>query len=328
MGIITYLVWAVAVIACAALLRRNRRNLSLPPCPPADPLIGHLRQCTFAPQCELFQKWATEYGESQPHRIAIAVLLKPVAAIAGDVFHLNILGKIFVVVNSLQVATDLLEKRSANYSDRPVCTALEMMGWKAHVAFMQYGSRWRKHRKFFQEYFGQSQSLTYRAHQTEEARTLLKDLLTSPTEFEACTRRYALLSIIGIAYGHQVKSDDDIYIKLAEGAIHGVEEAAAGTTLLDLLPFLKYIPYWLPGCASFTAAVRRSGPATKALCEYPLNDMREKMEAGTAQNSFFTSHLERLNTDGADEEDLEDIKGAAAAIVVGKSKSSQLSTSI
>ncbi|GBE84042.1 O-methylsterigmatocystin oxidoreductase [Sparassis crispa] len=286
--------WAVAVIACAALLSRNKRNPALPPCPPADPLIGHLRQFTFAPQRELFQKWATAYG---------------------DVFHLNILGQIIVVVNSLQVATDLLEKRSANYSDRPACTALEMMGWKANVAFMRYGARWRKHRKLFQEYFGQSQSLTYRAHQTEEARMLLKDLLTSPAEFKACTQKYALLSIIGIAYGHQVKLDDDVYVKIAQGAIHGLEEAAAGTTLLDLLPFLKYIPYWLPGCASFTAAVRQWGPATKSLCEYPLNDVRKKMEAGTAQNSFFVSHLERLGTDGVDEEDLEDIQGAAATIL-------------
>ncbi|GBE89464.1 Multifunctional cytochrome P450 monooxygenase af510 [Sparassis crispa] len=280
---------------CVVLFRRKKPRLPLPPGPPSDPIIGHLRRFSFARQHELLCKWAADYG---------------------NIFHLSLLGQTIIVVNSLQVATELLEKRGSNYSDRPACTTLEMMGWEANLAFMRYGARWRKHRKLFQEYFSQGQSLTYRAHQTEEARMLLKDLLTSPTEFKACTQKYALLSVIGIAYGHQVKSDDDVYLKFAEGAIHGVEEAGAGTTLLDLFPALKYVPHWLPGCASFTAAVRRWGPATKGLHEYPLGDMREKMEAGTAQSSFLTSHLERLNTDGIDGEDLEDVKGAAATILI------------
>lgn len=37
----------------------------------------------------------------------------------GDVIHLQFLGRSVVVLNSVQAAVDLLEKRSANYSDRP-----------------------------------------------------------------------------------------------------------------------------------------------------------------------------------------------------------------
>lgn len=36
----------------------------------------------------------------------------------GDVIYLNALGKDIVVLNSEQAANDLLDKRSANYSDR------------------------------------------------------------------------------------------------------------------------------------------------------------------------------------------------------------------
>ena len=38
---------------------------------------------------------------------------------SGDVVYLNVLGQPMVVLNSLQAAQDLLDKRSANYSDRP-----------------------------------------------------------------------------------------------------------------------------------------------------------------------------------------------------------------
>lgn len=37
----------------------------------------------------------------------------------GDVIYLRILGRPVIVLNSAQAATDLLEKRGENYSDRP-----------------------------------------------------------------------------------------------------------------------------------------------------------------------------------------------------------------
>lgn len=37
----------------------------------------------------------------------------------GDVIYLSILGRPVIVLNSAQAATDLLEKRGENYSDRP-----------------------------------------------------------------------------------------------------------------------------------------------------------------------------------------------------------------
>ena len=36
----------------------------------------------------------------------------------GDMMYLNVLGQPFLILNSLQRTTDLLEKRSSNYSDR------------------------------------------------------------------------------------------------------------------------------------------------------------------------------------------------------------------
>lgn len=38
---------------------------------------------------------------------------------SGDVVYLHVLGRPMIVLNSVQAAVDLLEKRSSNYSDRP-----------------------------------------------------------------------------------------------------------------------------------------------------------------------------------------------------------------
>lgn len=44
--------------------------------------------------------------------------LKP-CILLGDVVYAHLLGKDVVILNSMQAARDLLEKRSAIYSDRP-----------------------------------------------------------------------------------------------------------------------------------------------------------------------------------------------------------------
>ena len=43
---------------------------------------------------------------------------------SGDIICLNVLGQRFVILNSLEVITDLFEKRSSNYSDRMHMTML------------------------------------------------------------------------------------------------------------------------------------------------------------------------------------------------------------
>lgn len=44
----------------------------------------------------------------------------------GDVIHLHFLGRSVIVLNSVEAAVDLLEKRSNNYSDRPRFVMFEL----------------------------------------------------------------------------------------------------------------------------------------------------------------------------------------------------------
>ena len=46
--------------------------------------------------------------------------------------HLNVLGQHFVILNSLELATDLFEKRSSNYSDRRQSTMLHELYVSSH----------------------------------------------------------------------------------------------------------------------------------------------------------------------------------------------------
>ena len=108
-------------LLCAIAARfalKKRQRLPLPPGPPADPLIGHLRvfpDPTVTP--EVFYEWSLKYGEYYFKREEMATY-HDALIITGDVFSLQVLGKTIVVVNSEKAANELFEKRSAIYSDR------------------------------------------------------------------------------------------------------------------------------------------------------------------------------------------------------------------
>ena len=47
-------------------------------------------------------------------------------SVAGDIMHLDVFGQPIIVLNSHEAAIDLLEKRSANYSDRSPSPMVDM----------------------------------------------------------------------------------------------------------------------------------------------------------------------------------------------------------
>ncbi len=51
---------------------------------------------------------------------------RPDHVLPGDVVYLNLLGRDTVVLGSLKAAHDLLDKRSANYSDRPTSVMVQL----------------------------------------------------------------------------------------------------------------------------------------------------------------------------------------------------------
>jgi len=74
--------------------------------------------------------------------------------------HINVLGQDTIILNSSKAAFDLLDKRSAIYSNRPVLTmGGEMVGWNQILSLAQYGPRFREARKFVNRFVGTRASM-------------------------------------------------------------------------------------------------------------------------------------------------------------------------
>ncbi|KAF9456704.1 cytochrome P450 [Collybia nuda] len=286
------LVILLTFVALGAWVKsRSKKHPPLPPGPPGEPLIGHLRLIPPNNQETLFYEWGKKYG---------------------DVIYLQFLGRSIVVLNSVQAAVDLLEKRGAIYSDRPKFVIYETMGWTAGLTFFGYGRRFQQHRRMFEKYLTPSKCTAYHPIQTREARVFLQNLLSNPDGRDNFIKRYSTAVIMEVAYGHQITSDDDPYVKISQDSGDAVQNAGPpGSTPVDLFPFLRHLPSWFPG--SFYAGFARDHKyAIDALHNYPFEEVSKLKAEGKGNNSFLSAQLDEYELKGSDSPvTLEDIKGAS-----------------
>jgi len=236
----------------------------------------------------------------------------------GSIVHLHVLGQSFIVLNDYNTAVELLEKRGSNYSSRPRFPLCEIAGYERILVFMKYGDEFRLHRRMLQKYLAKDKVDVHRPVQTREARLLAINLTSDPTKYEHSFMRFATAVIIEVAYGHQIKKDDDPYLTIADEVCHIVTPAVSPSedSLVNLFPFLQYFPSWFPGTHHATVA-KAARPIVQRLYEYPFFDVKKKLAEGNARPSFLTSQMEELERgEGDPNVTIEDIQGASAILYV------------
>lgn len=110
----------------------------------------------------------------------------------GDICSVTVLGQPLIILNSAKMAIDMLDKKSAIYSDRPILQmAGELVGWKNTLVLLPYGDRFRRYRRLFHSLIG-NQSMIKRFYPSEEleARKFLRRILAKPDDLAAHVRKY------------------------------------------------------------------------------------------------------------------------------------------
>ena len=116
--------------------------------------------------------------------------------------YLNVLGRHLLILCSLERTTELLQKRSSNYSDRTrlpmiielyVSDSLHLnpcekkacfrMKWDFHFGVQPYGAWWQRHREGFHQYFNINAVSKYLPIQRREVHAFLRRLLDTPDDF-------------------------------------------------------------------------------------------------------------------------------------------------
>ncbi|KAF8168214.1 cytochrome P450 [Crassisporium funariophilum] len=293
----TLLLYLLTIFGSLLLFRywtKKANKYPLPPGPGGYPIIGNIHDVPHEYAWLTYSDWAKKYGH---------------------ITYLNILGNPTIILNSAKAAIELLETRSSNYSDRPrMIMANELMGWEWDFAHMAYSDKWRRHRRAFHQYFQPRNLASYYSIQKQVTLTLLEQLSQSPNAFVAHVRQHVGSIVLKVAYGYEVKAENDFYIKLAKEAIQPLFLVVhAGTYLVEYLPLLKNIPTWFPG-ATFKRQAEIWSRTAKDLCDIPFDKVKQAMANGVAEQSFVSDNLERLNGEGLSNPEEEEIIKNCAGI--------------
>ncbi|KAH8116040.1 cytochrome P450 [Phellopilus nigrolimitatus] len=289
----------VSLFAALALIIALRRTLvarsgRLPPSPPADPIIGHARKLPRDYSWETYAKWGRSYG---------------------DVISAYVLGHTLIIVNSFAAARDLLDKKSLVFSGRPWMPVLELMGWAAGTPFLPYGARLRNQRRMMQKYFSSQTISSFRSLQEAEVHRFLHHLLVRPHKFRDDIQGLVAGITLLATYGHRVRSEDDPLVELVEHANSLVINSGdLGSTLLDVLPFLRHVPAWLPGMGLKRLALE-TRKLTEEVHNKPYNVVKDNRAEGKDIPCLISSFLDDYEETGvANSEYEEDIKIVGAII--------------
>ncbi|KAI1100667.1 putative cytochrome P450 oxidoreductase OrdA-like protein [Jackrogersella minutella] len=213
----------------------------------------------------------------------------------GPISSITVMGQTIVVLHDLQLALELLEKRSVKHSSRPrQIFAGELVGWEDSLGLAPYNTRFRTYRKNMSRIIGsRSTASQFNTLQETEVGHLLLHVLNSPESLLSHIRRASGSVILKIAYGYTAEPQgEDPLVTLAGDAMDKFGRAAVpGAFMVDALPFLRYLPDWVPG-TGFKKIGRQWRAGLMDALEKPYHFVKHQIAHGKNEPSFLSRLLE------------------------------------
>ncbi|KAK7029529.1 hypothetical protein VNI00_014406 [Paramarasmius palmivorus] len=266
---LTAVVSLVLVWLISKVLKIGRREHYLPPGPPTIPVLGNIHLFASGSPHIQFSQWSHEYG---------------------DLYSLKISSATVLVINSMEIAKELMDKRSAITADRPKNHMVIRVTDGLNMAHAQYDDTWRTLRKAAHTILTPKAVETHLPIQRAEASQVLYDFLTSPENFFKHTKRYSNSTIMSLLFGKRCPRyetpESTAFFESME--LWNRCLSPAGVPPVDLLPFLDYIPArwaWWKGLAQGTRHKQRK------LYFGLLDECEQRMARGEENGSYMEDLL-------------------------------------
>ncbi|KAG2337220.1 cytochrome P450 [Suillus weaverae] len=266
----------IALVVALGLTRRRRYPLSLPPGPRSLPFFGNALNLDTDRPWLTYTAWGKTYGK---------------------IIYSHILGIDLIIINSETTARELLDKRSAIYSDRPVIRTNELAGLAFNTVLLPYGETLRQHRKIFHQVLRAEVSVSYHEMYSRYANELVINLLNASSDLQQQTEVYTGSLIMAVTYGHPARGSEDPFLarahELVEIAKHVTTPERAA--MFTAFPFLEKLPFSCFG--GVFALMGRSRELSQQLLNEPFNQVKAQMANGNASHSLVADFLSHAHDD-------------------------------
>ncbi|CCM03828.1 uncharacterized protein FIBRA_05977 [Fibroporia radiculosa] len=272
----------ILLVACVLLLYvKSLSQKRLPPGPRGLPLIGNALQVPAGREWATFAAWAQMYG---------------------DFMYLSVFGRPMVVLTSPDAISDLLEKRGTIYADRPKLTMSGMIGHDDGVPLAPYDRQHKERRRLILNALGPRNATEMQQIHEDKMAQLLPRILESPSQFHQHIRWLVASIVYQFTHGHVVHDSHDRLFQLADQVNQDFARTIAPAAfLVDIFPFLRYLPDWFPG-TGFKAVAKEMRKTWVRLRDEAYDDIQAQVAKGMAQPSF-TANLIESNPERTPEED-------------------------
>ncbi|TBU44032.1 O-methylsterigmatocystin oxidoreductase [Dichomitus squalens] len=146
----------------------------------------------------------------------------------SDILYFRRFGQHNIVLSDPSVITEYLVKRTTNTSDRVHSPSVTLSTLNRRLAFMPYAAEWSD-----------------------------------------CRRATFAATILKITYGIDIDDENAEIVQVVENAGKGPGQTLIpGRFLVDSIPFLRFVPAWMPG-AGFQRQFAEWGAASRKLKDFP-----------------------------------------------------------
>ncbi|KAI1826284.1 cytochrome protein [Xylaria intraflava] len=265
-------VFAMALVLSARItliMIFSKKPGPLPPGPKGLPFVGNVNDLPPPGQreCEHWIKHKDIYG--------------PISSV-------TVLGTTIVILNSSELAVELLDRKSAVYSSRPRLPFADITGLGSAMPMLPYNKMLRYQRKLIYTFIGSpAAATTYIDVQEKEAHRFLLRVLQRPESFLDHIRTEAGAIILKTVYGYTVEphKSDPLVKLIGESMEHFAAAVVPGAWLVDVIPALQYIPEWMPG-TGWKETSKKWRNTIMETAEKPLLFARKRRANGHAEKSY------------------------------------------
>ncbi|PAV15317.1 cytochrome P450 [Pyrrhoderma noxium] len=211
----------------------------------------------------------------------------------GSIAHLRVFGRSYIYLNDYQTMVDLFEKRGNIYSSRPHLVMNDLQGWNEwSITMLPYGPELRRSRQKLHQFLQQSVIPDYHPLLAQSTYRLAELLLRNPNSFVDIVKFSAADLITRVTYGYKATGLSDPIISTAEEGMKAFSDAQ-GFYLVNEIPWLQYLPSWLPGM-NFLKVAKDGYEKSMAMYKNPYEMFKNNLETGVGYSSISAKLLESL----------------------------------